>query len=428
MTDPTELRALASAWCDDRLDEAGARRLDDLLRDDPETQERFLEYMDLHAVLCRRLEPLARVGLGGETAPDLLAAAAGDRPLPDATEFDPIEPIAADRAMPLPLAGGLPRKRLLAAIAALAAVILVGVGLFLTAPSEVATTEIAGEVELTRAGVTRPAAPPEGLRTGDRLRTGEAAYALVRTADGGRLRLDGNSLLEMTSDRSAATRWKLELGTLQAVAGGRPLRFEAAEAVARLTPDGEAFVFVGPDHARVEATAGTLEPDLPDGDGKPARAAGNGIPIPDRAAGNGIPVPGGAAGNGIPRLAPGEAAERPPGGAWRRVEPRVPPRVTAFLLVDAVTGNELQPLPDGAVIDLGRTGSRIQLQALVAGDVAAVRLNGAGGKRIEHEGQEVPWSPTPGPHVVTALPLDPEGRPGTPSMVSFRIVAEPSPP
>jgi len=46
-----EVLALASQWCDERLDESGVRRLEELLRSDPEATDCFVEYVELHGQL-----------------------------------------------------------------------------------------------------------------------------------------------------------------------------------------------------------------------------------------------------------------------------------------------------------------------------------------------------------------------------------------
>ncbi|EAQ81701.1 FecR domain-containing protein [Blastopirellula marina] len=47
-----ELVSLARGYCDERLDAAQVRRLEELLRNNPENQRRFIGYLDLHARLC----------------------------------------------------------------------------------------------------------------------------------------------------------------------------------------------------------------------------------------------------------------------------------------------------------------------------------------------------------------------------------------
>ncbi|MEW4564830.1 FecR domain-containing protein [Bremerella sp. JC770] len=57
-----ELLALASKYCEESLDDSGTRRLEELLRGNPDNQLVFLGYLDLHARLCweaRSSDPVA---------------------------------------------------------------------------------------------------------------------------------------------------------------------------------------------------------------------------------------------------------------------------------------------------------------------------------------------------------------------------------
>ncbi|HBB75652.1 MAG TPA: hypothetical protein DC048_14550, partial [Planctomycetaceae bacterium] len=53
---------LLSAWIDGRLDEAGAARLDDLLRASPAARDTFREWIDLDALLTTTAEQAPSVG------------------------------------------------------------------------------------------------------------------------------------------------------------------------------------------------------------------------------------------------------------------------------------------------------------------------------------------------------------------------------
>src|SRR4051812_30420426 len=76
-----ELLPLLDRLCDGRLDDEGHARLQLLLKDDPDAQRMYLDYLDLHLAIGRRVRPAtapARADAGSPTR---------DRKAPTAVPF-----------------------------------------------------------------------------------------------------------------------------------------------------------------------------------------------------------------------------------------------------------------------------------------------------------------------------------------------------
>ena len=201
-----EMAALLGAMTEARLDEAGRRRLAELVDREPEARRLYLDYCQMHALL--------------RSAHGVLTA---------------LEPPDHRR-----------RAARFAAAAALALAGAVGfVILWLIWPTgglQPSITSTQGEVEILRDDQRIPADTGTRIRPGERIRTGQNGSAELRLADGTSIRMDGSTDVGFLPGK-ASRELQLKTGVVRCEVAkqspGHPLVFQTPHA--ELTVLGTAF-------------------------------------------------------------------------------------------------------------------------------------------------------------------------------------------
>jgi len=204
---PREMAALLGAMTEARLDEAGRRRLAELVGREPEARRLYLDYCQMHALL--------------RSAHGVLTA---------------LEPPARRRRA----ARFAAATAALASTAAIAFVILRLV--WPTGGLQPAIAAVHGEVQILRGGERIPADAGGQIKPGERILTGPNGSAELRLADGTSIRVDGSTDVGFLQGK-ASRQVQLKTGVVRCEVmeqpPGQPLVFQTPHA--ELTVLGTAF-------------------------------------------------------------------------------------------------------------------------------------------------------------------------------------------
>ncbi len=220
-----EMACLLGAMTEARLDEAGRRRLADLVGREPEARRLYMDYCQMHALL--------------RSAHGVLTA------------LEP--PDHRRRAV-----------RFAAAIAALAsAAAVLFVTLWVVRPTgglQPAIASVQGDVHIVRDGQRIPADTGGRIRPGERILTGPNGSANLRVADGTTIRVDGSTEVSITQDEDSR-QVQLKVGVMHCDVTkqppGRPVVFLTPHA--ELTVLGTAFeLLAAPVESRVRVIRGQV--------------------------------------------------------------------------------------------------------------------------------------------------------------------------